>query len=39
MMMGVFSASLHELVTRSDTNNSVGGTRKEIIVDKMHNYG
>ena len=36
MMMGIISASLHKLGTRSDTNISVVGTRKEIIVDKMH---
>ena len=36
MMMGIISASLHRLGTRPDTNISVVGTRKEIIVDKMH---
>ena len=36
MMMGIISASLHKLGTRSNTNISVVGTRKEIIVDKMH---
>ena len=36
MMMGIIFASLHKLGTRSDTNISVVGTRKEILVDKMH---